>query len=284
MKIINPNEISTKISTLFLEARSKIIIVSPYIKISEWKKMLINLERCQSKGIEIDCYYRDVNDTDLRILERLDMNLYQIEGLHAKLFFNESQVIVSSMNLYEYSDINSIDIGMLYQREEEYQEVFAYFEKYIQSRRVEKQESPSNFPIFLKKSPKIHLDKGLYDLNLLLNRSFKDVKLTIAVDYIFCGNLLPIFDVMFFGDEIRFKVPNKKIKPEYVRVLANSFERINYCKAILEEPTENHGYFNFYVEYNIHDHASLIGFLNELKASLEELRDKSNHFKNWYFI
>lgn len=284
MKIINPNEIGTKISTLFLEAKSKIIIVSPYIKISEWKKMLVNLEQCQSKGIEIDCYYRDLHDRDLRVLERLEVNLYQIEGLHAKLYFNESQVIVSSMNLHEYSDNNSIDIGMLYQREEEYREVFEYFEKYIKSQREDNQEASSNFLTFFKKSPKIHLDKALYDLDILLKHNYKEVKVTLATDYIFCGNLLPIFDVMFLSDEIRFKVPNKKIKPEYVKTLANSFERINYCKAILEEPTENYGYFNFYVEYNIHDHTSLIGFLNELKADLEELRDKSNHFKNWYYV
>ena len=209
--------------------------------------MLINLERCNARGIQIDCYYREINDIDLNALSRLNINLYQIEGLHAKLYFNESQVIVTSMNLYEYSDINSIEIGMLYEGENEYQDVYGYFEKYIKSARQEKSTNSDKNYSFFRKSKQIFIDKNLYDLNQLLNTTYLDAKFTITSEYIFCGNLLPIFDVMFFGDEIRFKVPNKNFKADCIKELSLCFKQIRLCKSNLEEPSESRSFYNFYV-------------------------------------
>ncbi len=46
----------------------------------------------------------------------------EIENLHCKLYLNEKNAVVTSMNLHEYSDSSSIDIGYFITEKNHYQE------------------------------------------------------------------------------------------------------------------------------------------------------------------
>ncbi|MDF3078022.1 MAG: hypothetical protein K0S09_1911 [Sphingobacteriaceae bacterium] len=48
MEVINPNEIGVKISTLIAEANKSFIAVSAYINLSQWKKIIVNLEKASN--------------------------------------------------------------------------------------------------------------------------------------------------------------------------------------------------------------------------------------------
>ena len=139
MELINPNEIGTRISTLIVEAQSKVIIVSPYLGVSEWKKIKVSLERAKKRGVEITVYYRVINQKDADFFEQLDIPIVLVKGLHTKLYLSESEAIVSSMNLYEPSDLHSIDIAIHYRDQENYDQLYQYFQKFVQ---VESQTAP----------------------------------------------------------------------------------------------------------------------------------------------
>mgnify|MGYP000542252909 CR=1 FL=1 len=57
MKIINPNEIGSKISTLISESNQTFCAVTPYLDLSKWKKILINLENAVKRNIKITFYF-----------------------------------------------------------------------------------------------------------------------------------------------------------------------------------------------------------------------------------
>ncbi len=46
-------------------------------------------------------------------------NIASIKDLHAKLYMNEEFAVILSMNLYEYSQVNNEELGVLYGRKED---------------------------------------------------------------------------------------------------------------------------------------------------------------------
>lgn len=277
MNIINPNEIGTKISTLLLEAESIFIIVSPYIKIGEWKKMLVNLDRSLKRGVKIDCYYREVNPPDLKILKDLGINLFKVDGLHAKLYFNNNQVIVTSMNLYEYSDVNSIEIGMIYEELEEYNKLLNYFEKYIKS----------NVQVLSIVKETISITKDIYkdDLDLLkekLEAQYR-VKINRTKNYIFCNNLSTVFDFFFHQEEIGLKVKDRKVDQKQIKRINKALSKLEDVEYFLCEPTEKYAFHVYNVEYKITDYKFVFWFIDFINQEMEESKNKKSLFPGSWF-
>ncbi len=115
MKLIQPAEISGKIMTLFDQAKEEIIIVSPYNKFTYWKKLRKNVAN------------------NVEQIREIGIEPIEIENLHCKLYLNEQQAVVTSMNLHEYSDTSSIDIGYLITEEDKYKELTDFIDVYIDS-------------------------------------------------------------------------------------------------------------------------------------------------------
>ncbi|MEN8204286.1 MAG: hypothetical protein ABFS28_16945 [Bacteroidota bacterium] len=69
MKLINPSEISGKILTLLEQSDERVTIVSPYMKISKWYKLLNKLIDLKAKGIPIEIF---VMDSIIRFTKAVD--------------------------------------------------------------------------------------------------------------------------------------------------------------------------------------------------------------------
>ena len=114
MRILNTTETNLEIERVIDNAKEIVCIITPYIKIH--KKLFMKLLR---KKDEIDVVIITRRDTDRKLLENLqryDFNVRTIENLHAKVYLNEKNVIVSSLNLYEFSQINNYEISVLFER------------------------------------------------------------------------------------------------------------------------------------------------------------------------
>ena len=61
----------------------------------------------------------------------------EIYRLHAKTYFNESEAIISSMNLNVSSDTSSLDIGVITKSKEGYNDVIRFYEKYVKPNTLE---------------------------------------------------------------------------------------------------------------------------------------------------
>lgn len=133
MKLIKPSLISGEIMTLIQEADSTLIIVSPYYKINQWNKLINALKFPINKKIDIEFYVRKGEYESIQQVRNLNFEPKEIKRLHTKLYINEDYAIVSSMNLVESSDKDSLDIAYRTETKKEYQELLEYYDRYIQN-------------------------------------------------------------------------------------------------------------------------------------------------------
>jgi hypothetical protein len=133
MKLIKPSEISARILTLFDESDERVIIVSPYMKISKWYKLVNKINELKTKRILIEIYVREDpdNTATYRDLDQLALQYKKIPHLHSKLYLNERHGIVTSMNLLLSSEINSLEIGYATETWTEYNDLLRFYHRYI---------------------------------------------------------------------------------------------------------------------------------------------------------
>lgn len=105
---------ASELENILRKAKKEIILVSPYLQLS--KNFIERLEEASNNGVKITLIYgkaelkEDVED----ILSGLNnFSAYFYKDLHAKCYANESQLIIGSMNLYEYSEQHNREMGVL---------------------------------------------------------------------------------------------------------------------------------------------------------------------------
>lgn len=113
-KFLNTPLLSEWIGKLIDETEKELIILAPYINISD--DIFYKLLNANSRGVETVIIYREnkLNDKVRERLSSLDnLNLLHHPNLHAKCYYNEKYLIIGSMNLYEYSEKNNREMGVL---------------------------------------------------------------------------------------------------------------------------------------------------------------------------
>lgn len=151
MKIIAPYQISSEIINLIHQAKKYLILVSPYIDIQKWEAFKTELLKAQKREVKISVYIRYDNNNykSWEQLEAFNIKPKLIEGLHAKLYFNEHTGIVTSMNLLNSSNLSALEFGALYDTDEELSELKNFVKSYL-SPMVEKQ-IPTDEDLYLSK-------------------------------------------------------------------------------------------------------------------------------------
>ncbi|SIS65461.1 phospholipase D family protein [Belliella pelovolcani] len=116
-EFLNTALINQWIPRLINESTNELVIIVPYIKTSE--NTFNQLLEADTRGIEITIIYRE---NELSQLEKIklsqlkNLNLLCHPNIHAKLYMNERNLIICSMNLYEYSERNNREMGVLFNR------------------------------------------------------------------------------------------------------------------------------------------------------------------------
>lgn len=113
-KVISTRGISYHIEQLISKARKEIILITPYLQLPrEFHKRLIG---ASEKGIKITMVYGKKEELDReqkKMLLSIDnLELRYLDRLHAKVYLNESEGVIASMNLYQYSEINNFELGV----------------------------------------------------------------------------------------------------------------------------------------------------------------------------
>ena len=112
--ILTTEALNDTMSSIILNARKHIVIISPFLKINQ--KMRRSMEVALKRDVKLTVIYgkssmdRDTMDW-LRSLRYC--NIGYLENLHAKLILNEEAAVMSSMNLYEFSQVNNVELGMI---------------------------------------------------------------------------------------------------------------------------------------------------------------------------
>ena len=111
------------------QSKDKLWLISPFIKITDSLKEL--LEDKDRDRIDMRLVYgkRELREGELEWLESLaSLRMYYRKNLHAKCYMTEDVALITSMNLYEYSELHNDEWGILVSRledEELYQPIFS---------------------------------------------------------------------------------------------------------------------------------------------------------------
>jgi len=108
------------IEKIILEAKESITLITPYLKLTNL--IVERLQDADIQNIRITIIYgkNELHAVQKNILENLkNAELYFCLNLHAKCYFNENLMIISSMNLYEFSERNNREMGILVEKEKD---------------------------------------------------------------------------------------------------------------------------------------------------------------------
>ena len=119
-KYLRTSGISAGVEELIREARERLYIISPYLKLSDNIKELLNDKEREKAEVRIIFGKQELNPSEMSYLQKLKyVRLYFSKNLHAKCYLNERKMIISSMNLYEFSQQNNREMGILIERDNE---------------------------------------------------------------------------------------------------------------------------------------------------------------------
>lgn len=116
-----------QLEELVKNARKFLVLISPYIKVNaRLRELLADKARC---GLDIRLIYgKKHQPRELAWLHELrSVQVKFCPNLHAKCYFNEQDCIITSLNLYDFSQVNNNEMGVLISHEvdaELYQAVF----------------------------------------------------------------------------------------------------------------------------------------------------------------
>jgi phosphatidylserine/phosphatidylglycerophosphate/cardiolipin synthase-like enzyme len=113
-KFLNTRKAVAAIEELIKEADTKLILISPYLKLSKDFKELLTYRNNQDKITTIIFGKQELKPDEMKFLESLRFVILKFnEDLHAKCYVNDKQMVITSLNLYEFSMANNKEMGVL---------------------------------------------------------------------------------------------------------------------------------------------------------------------------
>jgi len=113
-KFLTTSGITFHLEGLIKAAREKLILISPFLKVNERLRQL--LEDKDRDKIDIRVVYgkNELQPEENNWLKsKASVRSSFCKNLHAKCFLNESEALITSMNLYEFSQVNNEEMGVL---------------------------------------------------------------------------------------------------------------------------------------------------------------------------
>lgn len=113
-KFINTRKAVSEIEDLIKNAGERLILVSPYLKLSKDFKELLAYRNSKDKITTVIFGKQELNPDEMKFLQGLRFVILKYnEDLHAKCYVNDDKMIITSLNLYEFSMANNKEMGVL---------------------------------------------------------------------------------------------------------------------------------------------------------------------------
>lgn len=119
-KFLTTKGVASEIENIIIKAKKEIVLVSPFLQINQ--TFYERLGEASEGNIPITIIYGkdDLKNRERRSLHKLKtLSLFYFENLHAKCYYNEDKLIVSSMNMFSFSEINNREMGILVKKDED---------------------------------------------------------------------------------------------------------------------------------------------------------------------
>ena len=155
IQIIEINQVWNDVIKLIGDAREKLVLVSPY---NEYSVPLTEALAKAAKTVHIVAVCREEQkkqeDKHFEWLRSIGADVHLVSRLHAKVYYNESTAIVTSMNLLKGSATDSKEFGFIINdtrildqiREYVQKDLMAYSKQLAPPREVAKPKTPAARP------------------------------------------------------------------------------------------------------------------------------------------
>ncbi len=113
--------VSHRLEGIINNAKQRLYLISPYLQTNPRLREII-VRRAQSKSIDIRviCRNEDLRPDEKTWLASVpSIKIIGRASLHAKCYMNEREALLTSMNLYQYSQVNNDEMGILVSKEKD---------------------------------------------------------------------------------------------------------------------------------------------------------------------
>lgn len=133
-KFLNTSATNYFLEEMIKEASDRLILISPFLKLNDRMKELLADKNRLKIDVRIVYGKSELQPQEIEWLRGLTyIRTSFCKNLHAKCYMNENMCIVTSLNLYEFSQVNNNEMGILIQRAEDGQ---LYKDAYEESQRI----------------------------------------------------------------------------------------------------------------------------------------------------
>ena len=133
-KFLNSSGTTYNLEEQIKNASDRLIIISPYLKLNERIKELLEDRNRLKIDIRIVYGKNDLHPEEINWLKNLTfIRTSFCKNLHAKCYLNENECIITSLNLYEFSQVNNNEMGVLIYRNEDAK---LYADTYEEAQRI----------------------------------------------------------------------------------------------------------------------------------------------------
>ena len=133
-KFLNTSATNYFLEEMIKEASDRLILISPFLKLNDRMKELLADKNRLKIDVRIVYGKSELQPQEIEWLRSLTyIRTSFCKNLHAKCYMNENMCIVTSLNLYEFSQVNNNEMGVLIQRAEDGQ---LYKDAYEEAQRI----------------------------------------------------------------------------------------------------------------------------------------------------
>ena len=112
--------VSYRLEEIIKNATKRLVIISPYLKVNQRIKDLLEDKNRMKIDVRVVYGKNELQPEENNWLGSMrSIRTSFCENLHAKCYLSETEALLTSMNLYEFSEINNNEMGILVSREKD---------------------------------------------------------------------------------------------------------------------------------------------------------------------
>lgn len=133
-KFLNTSATNYFLEELIKDAKERLILISPFLKLNDRIKELLTDKNRLKIDVRIVYGKSELQPEEISWLKELTyIRTSFCKNLHAKCYLNEEMCIIASLNLYEFSQVNNNEMGVLIRRAEDSE---LYRDAYDEAQRI----------------------------------------------------------------------------------------------------------------------------------------------------
>jgi phosphatidylserine/phosphatidylglycerophosphate/cardiolipin synthase-like enzyme len=119
-KFLNTSATNYFLEELIKTAKDRLVLISPFLKLNDRIKELLEDKNRLKIDVRIVYGKNELQPEEINWLKELSyVRTSFCKNLHAKCYLNEEMGIITSLNLYEFSQVNNNEMGVLVTRTED---------------------------------------------------------------------------------------------------------------------------------------------------------------------